>query len=46
MILIVRKGCLSVRGCKGMELKYADYMCECGTKETEMHALFECKCYD
>ena len=21
-------------------------MCVCGTKETEIHVLFECKCYD
>ena len=37
--LIIRGGCLPVRGFKGME--YADDMCECGTKETERHVLFE-----
>ena len=43
---MVRGGCLSVRGCKGIEWKYDDDLCVCGTKETEIHVLFECKCYD
>ena len=34
MRLIVRGGCHSVK-----EWKYADNLCECGTKETEMHVL-------
>ena len=29
-----------------MEWKYDDDLCVCGTKETEIHMLFECKCYD
>ena len=29
-----------------MEWKYDDDLCVCGTKETEIHVLFECKCYD
>ena len=44
--LMVRGGCLPVRGSKGMEWKYDDDLCVCGTKETEIHVLFECKCYD
>ena len=43
---MVRGGCLLARGSKGMELKYDDDLCVCGTKETEIHVLFECKCYD
>ena len=35
--LIVRGGCLRVRSFTGMEWKYADDMCECGTNETEIH---------
>ena len=46
MRLMVRGGCLPVRGSKGMEWKYDDDLCVCGTKETEIHVLFECKCYD
>ena len=30
-----------VIGFKGMEWKYADELCECGTNETEMHMLVE-----
>ena len=30
---------------EGMEWKCDDDLCECGTKETEIHVLFECKCY-
>ena len=29
-----------------MEWKYDDDLCVCGTKETEIHVLIECKCYD
>ena len=43
--LMVRGGCLPIRGSKGMEWKYDDALCVCGTKETEIHVLFECKCY-
>ena len=46
--LMVRGGCLPVR-CKnsnGMEWKYDDDLCVCVTKETEIHVLLECKCYD
>ena len=46
MRLMVRGGCLPVRGSKGMEWKYYDDLCVCGTKETEIYVLFECKCYD
>ena len=42
--LMVRGGCLPVRGSKGMDWKYDDYLCVCGTKETEIHVFFECKC--
>ena len=38
--LMVRGGCLPVRGYKGMEWKYDDDLCVCGTKETEIHLLF------
>ena len=44
--LMVRGGCLPVRGSKGMEWKYDDDLCVCGEKETEIHVLLECKCYD
>ena len=44
--LKVRGGCLPVRGSKGMELKYDDDLCVCGTKETEINVLFECKFYN
>ena len=44
--LMVRGGCQPVRGSKGMEWKYDDDLCVWGTKETEMHVLLECKCYD
>ena len=46
MRLMVRGGCLPVRVSKGMEWKYDNDLCVCGTKETEIHVLFECKCYD
>ena len=41
--LMVRGGCLPARGSKGVEWKYDDDLCVWGTKETEMHVLFECK---
>ena len=44
--LMVKGGCLPVRGSKGMEWKYYDDLCVSGTKETEIHVLLECKCYD
>ena len=43
---MVRGGCFPIRSFKWMEYKYIDDMCDCGTKETEMHVVFECKCYD
>ena len=46
MRLMVRGGCLPVRGSKGMEWKYDDDLSVCGTKETEIHVRFECKLYD
>ena len=44
--LMVRGGCLPVRGSKGMDWKYDDDLCVCGTNETEIHVLLACKCYD
>ena len=44
--LMVRGGCLPVRGPKGIEWNYDDDLCVYGTKETEIHVRFECKCYD
>ena len=47
---MVRGDCLPVRGSKGMVWKYDDDLCVCvcvcGTKEIEIHVLFECKSYD
>ena len=43
---MVRGMCLSVRGSKGIKWKYDDEICVCGTRETEIHVLLECKCYD
>ena len=43
---MVRGGFLPIRGYKGMEWKYDDDLCVCGTKATEIHVLFKCKCYD
>ena len=40
--LMVREGCLPVISLKVMEWKYTDDLCECGSKETEMHVFFEC----
>ena len=39
--LMVRGGCLLVRGSERMTWKYDDW-CGCGLVETEMHMLFEC----
>ena len=41
--LLVRGGFLPVRGSKGMEWKYDDDLCVCGTKETEINVPFEFK---
>ena len=41
---MVRGGWLPARGYKGMEWKYDDDLCVCGTKYTDIH--FECKCND
>ena len=43
--LMVRRGCLPVRGSEGMEWKYDNDLCVCGIKEKEIHVLIECKCY-
>ena len=43
---MVRGGYLPVKGSKGIEWKYYDDLGVCGTKETEIHVLFDCKCYD
>ena len=40
MRLMVRGDCLPVRSSKGMEWKYDDDLCVCGTKETEIHVFF------
>ena len=39
--LLVRGGVLPVGGFKGMEWKYADDLCECGTKETDIPVFLE-----
>ena len=39
--LMVRGGCLPVRGSERMPWKYEDYRCMCGLVETERHGLFE-----
>ena len=44
--IMVRGGCLPVRGSKGMEWKYDDDLWVCGTRETEIHVLLECNCYN
>ena len=41
VILLVRGGFPQVK-----EWKYADHLCECGTKETEMHVFVESNHYD
>ena len=38
--LMVRGGCPPVIGYKGMEWKYDNDLCVCGTIETEIHVLF------
>ena len=43
---IIGQRMLPVRGSKEMEWEYDDDHCVWGTKETEIHVLFECKCYD
>ena len=43
---MVTGSCRPMRGSKGMEWYYDDDLCACGTKETEIHVLVECKCYD
>ena len=37
--LMVRGGCLPVRGSEGMKWKYDDDKCKCGLVETEKHVL-------
>ena len=44
--LMVRGGCLPVRGSERMTWKYDDCMCGGGLVETEMHMLFECTLYE
>ena len=44
--LMVRGGCLSVRGSERMTWKYDDCRCSCGLVETEIHMLFECILYE
>ena len=47
VILMVRGGCFPVRGSNGMEWKCDDDLSVCeGGGETEIHVLFERKCYD
>ena len=43
--MMVRGGCLPVRGSKTMKWKYQDDLCGCGQVETEEHVLFECNRY-
>ena len=44
--LMVRGGCLPVRGSERMTWKYDDCRCGCGLVETEMQVLFECTLYE
>ena len=44
--LMVRGGCLPVRGSERIKWKYDDCRCGCGRVETEMHMLFECTLYE
>ena len=43
--LMVRGGCLPVRGSDRMTWTYDDDKCRCGLVETEKHVLFECTLY-
>ena len=43
--LMVRGGCLPVRGSDRMTWKYDDDKCRCGLVETEKHVLLECTLY-
>ena len=43
--LMVRGGCLLVRGSDRMAWKYDDNKFRCGLVETEKHVLFECTLY-
>lgn len=43
--LMVRGGCLQVRGNEYMRWKYEDTCCVCGEVETEGHVLYECTEY-
>ena len=43
--LMVRGGCLPVRGSERMTWKYDDCRCGCGLVETYMHVLFKCTIY-
>ena len=43
--LMVRGGCLPVRGSDRMTWKYDDDKCRCGLVKTEKHVLFECTSY-
>ena len=43
--LMVRGGCLPVRGSERMAWKYEDDKYRCGLLETEKHVLFECTLY-
>ena len=36
----------AVIGSKGMKWKYDDDLCVCKTKETEIHVVLKCKCYE
>ena len=44
--LMVRGGCLPVRGNERMAWQYNDCRCGCGLVEPEMHVLFECTLYE
>ena len=44
--LMVRGGCLPVRGSERITWKYDDCRCGCGLVETEMHVLFDCTLYE
>ena len=44
--LMVRGGCLPIRGSERMTWKYDDCRCGCGLVDTEIHVLFECTFYE